>query len=51
MRESRTVVAVNTDPKAAICNLAHYAVIDDVTVFLQVLRERYDRTRDKGDGV
>ena len=51
MRESRTVVAVNTDPKAAICNLAHFAVIDDLTVFLPVLRERYDRMRDKGDGV
>ena len=51
MRESQTVVAVNTDPKAAICNLAHYAVIDDLTVFLPVLRERYDRMRDKGDEV
>ena len=50
MRESRTVVAVNTDPKAAICNLAHYAVIEDLTVFLPVLRERYDRMRAKGDG-
>ncbi len=51
MRESQTVVAVNTDPKAAICNLAHYAVIEDLTVFLPVLRERYERMRDKGDGV
>ena len=42
MRESRTVVAVNTDPKAAICNLAHFAVIEDLTVFLPVLRERYE---------
>ncbi len=51
MRESRTVVAVNTDTKAAICNLAHYAVIEDLTVFLPVLRERYERMRDKGDAV
>ena len=51
MRESRTVVAVNTDPKAAICNLAHYTVIEDLTVFLPVLRERYDRMTDKGDAV
>jgi len=51
MRESQTVVAVNTDPKAAICNLSHYAVIDDLTVFLPVLRERYDRMRNKGDEV
>jgi len=51
MRESQTVVAVNTDPKAAICNLAHYAVIDDLTVFLPVLRERYDLMKDKGGAV
>ena len=51
MRESRTVVAVNTDPKAAIFNLAHYAVIDDLTVFLPILRERYDQMRDKGGAV
>lgn len=51
MRESQTVVAVNTDPKAAIFNLAHYAVIDDLTVFLPVLRERYDQMRDKGGAV
>ena len=51
MRESQTVVAVNTDPKAALFNLAHYAVIDDLTVFLPVLRERYDLMRDKGGAV
>ena len=51
MRESQTVVAVNTDPRAAICNLAHYVVIDDLTVFLPVLRERYDRMTDKGGAV
>jgi electron transfer flavoprotein alpha subunit len=51
MRESQTVVAVNTDPKAAIFNLAHYAVIDDLTVFLPVLLERYDRMKDRGGAV
>ena len=49
MRESRTVVAVTTDPKAAVNNLANYAVTEDLTVFLPLLRERYDRMRDKGD--
>ena len=44
MRESQTIVAVNTDPKSAICNLAHYAVIEDLTVFLPVLQKRYDET-------
>lgn len=47
MQKSGTIVAVNTDPTAAIYHLAHYAVIDDLTVFLPVLRERYDRMRDK----
>ncbi|WP_372680257.1 electron transfer flavoprotein subunit alpha/FixB family protein [Desulfosarcina sp.] len=51
IRESRTVVAVNTDPKAAINNLAHYAVTEDLTVFLPVLRERYDQMKEKGDAV
>jgi electron transfer flavoprotein alpha subunit len=51
MCESRTIVAVNTDPRAAICNVAHYAVIEDLTVFLPVLRERYDEMTDKGEAV
>ena len=51
MRESQTIVAVNTDPKAAICNVAHYAVIEDLKKFLPVLRERYDEWTDKGDAV
>ena len=51
MRESRTIVAVNTDPNAAICNVAHYAVIEDLKTFLPVLRERYDEKIDKGDAV
>lgn len=48
MRGSQTIVAVNTDPRAAILNAAHYAVIEDLTVFLPMLRERYDRKIKKG---
>jgi electron transfer flavoprotein alpha subunit len=51
MRESRTIVAVNTDPRAAICNVAHYAVIEDLAVFLPVLRKKYDEMTDKGEAV
>jgi len=51
MRESRTIVAVNTDPRAAICSVAHYAVIEDLKTFLPLLRERYDQGIDKGDAV
>jgi electron transfer flavoprotein alpha subunit len=49
MRSSQTIVALNTDPKAAIFNVAHYAVIEDLTVFLPVLLERYERRQSKGD--
>ena len=48
MRESGTIVAVNTDPKAAILNAAHVAVIEDVKHFLPVLRERYEKMTSKG---
>ncbi len=48
MRESGTIVAVNTDPKAAILNVAQYAVIEDLNRFLPVLRERYEKMNDKG---
>lgn len=51
MRSSQTIVAVNTDPAAAICNVAHYAVIEKLTVFLPVLQERYERQRFKGETV
>ena len=43
MRDSQTIVAVNTDPKAAICNMAHYMVNEDLVRFLPVLRERWDK--------
>ena len=49
MRDARTIVAVNTDPKAAISNLAHYAVEEDLNTFLPLLRERYEETFTKGD--
>ncbi len=49
MRESLTILAVNTDPKAPIFNVANYAVIEDVTAFLPMLRERYAKITDKGD--
>ena len=49
MRESQTIVAVNTDPKAAICSVAHYAVNEDLVTFLSVLRERYGKFRSAGE--
>ena len=45
MRESQTIVAINTDAQAAIRNVAHYAVVEDLKTFLPLLRQRYDETR------
>ena len=48
IQNAKTVVAVNTDPGAAIFNRADYGVVEDVTRFLEVLlekyRERFDRS-------
>lgn len=41
MRESQTIVAVNTDPQAAVLRMAHYAVVEDLKTFLPVLVKRY----------
>ena len=49
MRDSRTIVAVNTDPQATIRNVAHYAVQEDLKTFLQLLRQRYEETFAKGE--
>lgn len=51
MREAGTIVAVNTDPKAAMLNVAHFAVIEDIKRFLPVLREQYEKMADKGKQV
>ena len=49
MRDSGTIVSVNTDAHAAIRNLAHYAVDEDLKTFLPLLRERYEETFAKGE--
>ena len=48
MRDAQTIVAINTDPQAAIRSLAHYAVEEDLKTFLPLLRRRYDQTYAKG---
>jgi electron transfer flavoprotein alpha subunit len=37
MRGSRTIVAINTDIHAAIFQVAHYCIVEDVTTFIPVL--------------
>jgi electron transfer flavoprotein alpha subunit len=41
IKNARMVIAVNTDPQAAIFNRADYGIVEDVTRFLPVLLEKY----------
>jgi len=51
MKASQTIVAVNTDPQAAIFNIAHYAVKEDLTSFLPLLIAIYqEQFRKKSPG-
>jgi len=42
MKNSRMIVAINTDPQAAIFAVSHHIIIDDMIQFLTVLEERYN---------
>ncbi|MCP4344780.1 MAG: electron transfer flavoprotein subunit alpha/FixB family protein [Desulfobacterales bacterium] len=42
MRGSQCIVAVNTDSGAAILNIAHYGIIEDVRLFLPALIQKYE---------
>ncbi|HOG08634.1 MAG: electron transfer flavoprotein subunit alpha/FixB family protein [Syntrophales bacterium] len=37
MRGSRCIVAINTDPRAAIFQVAHYGIVEDLTTFIPLL--------------
>jgi electron transfer flavoprotein alpha subunit len=43
MRDSGMIVAVNTDPCAAIFRVAHYGIVEDLTTFIPLLVDRYLR--------
>ena len=43
IKKARLVVAVNTDPRAAIFGRADYGIIEDITRFLPVLLEEYKK--------
>ena len=47
MKDSQWIVAVNTDPNAAIFSVADYCVVADVTAFLPVLADLYEKQRAK----
>jgi len=37
MRGSSCIIAINTDPKAAIFQVAHYGIVEDLTTFIPLL--------------
>jgi len=41
IKNAKTVIAVNTDPQAAIFNRADFGIVEDLTLFLPVLLEKY----------
>lgn len=41
IQNAKTVIAVNTDPQAAIFNRADYGIVEDLMLFLPVLLEKY----------
>ena len=47
MKDSQWIVAVNTDPNAAIFSVADYCVVADVTTFLPALVDLYEKLRER----
>jgi electron transfer flavoprotein alpha subunit len=41
MKASQNIIAINTDPHAAIFHIAHYCIVEDLTVFIPLLIEEY----------
>lgn len=39
MKGSQNIVAINTDPNAAIFHAAHYCIVEDLTTFIPILLE------------
>jgi electron transfer flavoprotein alpha subunit len=37
MRGSQTIIAINADIHAAIFQVAHYCIVEDVTTFIPIL--------------
>jgi len=41
IKNSDTIIAVNTDPKAPIFNISHYGVVEDILRVLPLLKEKF----------
>ena len=48
MKNSQFIVAVNSDPQAAIFSVAHVCVVDDLTLFLPVFAAKCREAREAG---
>jgi electron transfer flavoprotein alpha subunit len=44
MRAAQTIVAINTDRRAPIFQVAHYCIVEDLTTFIPILLEVTSRT-------
>lgn len=50
MKDSQWIVAVNTDPNAAIFSVADFCIVEDVTAFLPALADLYEKKRENTSG-
>ena len=50
MRGSGFVVAINTDPQAAICAEADVCIVEDLKTFLPMLLDVYEKQKAKQNG-
>ena len=50
MKNSQCIVAVNTDPHAAIFSIADYIIVEDINKFIPVLISRYHERSGGGSG-
>jgi len=41
MKNAQTIIAINSDPNAAIFSVSHYAIVEDLLSFIPVLMEEY----------
>lgn len=48
MRNSEFIVAINKDPAAAIFQIADICIVEDLTTFIPVLIEVYEKTKSEG---
>jgi electron transfer flavoprotein alpha subunit len=47
MKNADTIIAVNTDPRAPIFNIAHYGIVEDLLQVLPVLTEKFAKKQER----